>query len=180
MIFALIMGSEIETPNYTLLEKKGLFEIRIYDPVILAITNVKSNYRESTYTGFRRIANYIFGGNNENMEIAMTAPVLASSPVNNDGIYNIAFVMPKEHPLSNLPKPNYEYVKIKEKQLGKMAILRFGGWATEDKVFNYQQKLTLFLKEYQYEINGDFLVAQYNSPWAIPPFRKNEIMVPIK
>ena len=32
MIFALIMGSEIETPNYTLLEKKGLFEIRIYDP----------------------------------------------------------------------------------------------------------------------------------------------------
>ena len=118
------MGSEIETPNYTLLEKKGLFEIRIYDPVILAITNVKSNYRESTYTGFRRIANYIFGGNNENMEIAMTAPVLASSPVNNDGIYNIAFVMPKEHPLSNLPKPNYEYVEIKEKQLGKMAILR--------------------------------------------------------
>ena len=146
MIFGLIMGSEIETPNYTLLEKKGLFEIRIYDPVILAITNVKSNYRESTYTGFRRIANYIFGGNNENMEIAMTAPVLASSPVNNNGIYNIAFVMPKEHPLSNLPKPNYEYVKIKEKQLGKMAILRFGGWATEDKVFNYQQKLTLFLK----------------------------------
>jgi len=180
MIFGLIMGSEIETPNYTLLEKKGLFEIRIYDPVILAITNVKSNYRESTYTGFRRIANYIFGGNNENMEIAMTAPVLASSPVNNDGIYNIAFVMPKEHPLSNLPKPNYEYVEIKEKQLGKMAILRFGGWATEDKVFNYQQKLTLFLKEYQYEINGDFWVAQYNSPWAIPPFRKNEIMVPIK
>ena len=153
MIFALIMGSEIETPNYTLLEKKGLFEIRIYDPVILAITNVKSNYRESTYTGFRRIANYIFGGNNENMEIAMTAPVLASSPVNNDGIYNIAFVMPKEHPLSNLPKPNYEYVKIKEKQLGKMAILRFGGWATEDKVFNYQQKLTLFLKEYQYAVS---------------------------
>ena len=174
------MGSEIETPNYTLLEKKGLFEIRIYDPVILAITNVKSNYRESTYTGFRRIANYIFGGNNENMEIAMTAPVLASSPVNNDGIYNIAFVMPKAYPLSNLPKPNYEDVEIKEKQLGKMAILRFGGWATEDKVFNYQQKLTLFLKEYQYEINGDFLVAQYNSPWAIPPFRKNEIMVPIK
>ena len=161
------MGSEIETPNYTLLEKKGLFEIRIYDPVILAITNVKSNYRESTYTGFRRIANYIFGGNNENMEIAMTAPVLASSPVNNDGIYNIAFVMPKEHPLSNLPKPNYEYVEIKEKQLGKMAILRFGGWATEDKVFNYQQKLTLFLKEYQYEINGDFLVAQYNSPLSL-------------
>jgi hypothetical protein len=30
------------------------------------------------------------------------------------------------------------------------------------------------------ESNGDFLVAQYNSPWAIPPFRKNEILIKIK
>ena len=24
---------------------------------------------------------------------------------------------------------------------------------------------------------GKFMVAQYNSPWALPPFRHNEIMV---
>jgi len=24
------------------------------------------------------------------------------------------------------------------------------------------------------------MVAQYNSPWAIPPFRKNEILVRVK
>ena len=51
--------------------------------MIIAITNINSNYRQSTSTGFRRIANYIFGGNEENMEIAMTAPVISSSPVNN-------------------------------------------------------------------------------------------------
>ena len=28
--------------------------------------------------------------------------------------------------------------------------------------------------------SGKFLVAQYNSPYALPPFRKNEIIVPIK
>jgi len=29
-------------------------------------------------------------------------------------------------------------------------------------------------------INGEFMIAQYNSPWVLPPFRRNEIMVPIK
>jgi len=26
---------------------------------------------------------------------------------------------------------------------------------------------------------GGFMIAQYNSPWALPPFRKNEVMVKI-
>ena len=175
-----IMASEIETPEYQLLEKSGQFEIRMYEPMIIAITNISSNYRESTYTGFRRIANYIFGGNDQNMEIAMTAPVISSSPVNNDGIYDVAFVMPKEHKLSNLPDPNYDNVIIQEKNLGKMAVLRFGGWATEDKVIKYQKKLENILENNGYSITGNYMVSQYNSPWALPPFRRNEIMVPIQ
>ena len=39
-----IMASEIETPEYQLLEKKGQFEIRVYEPMIIAITNINSNY----------------------------------------------------------------------------------------------------------------------------------------
>ena len=174
------MGSELETPAYQLIEKDGQFEIRKYDPMIIAITEINSNYRESTSTGFRRIANYIFGENDQNMEIAMTAPVISSSPVNNDGTYDVAFVMPSKHSLSNLPDPNYDNVIVKEKSLGKIAILRFGGWATEDKVIKYQKKLEMILIKKRYPINGDFMVAQYNSPWALPPFRRNEIMVPIK
>ena len=175
-----IMASEIETPEYQLLEKKGQFEIRVYEPMIIAITNINSNYRQSTSTGFRRIANYIFGGNDENMEIAMTAPVISSSPVNNEGIYDVAFVMPKKHSLSNLPNPNYDNVIIKEENLGKMAVLRFGGWATEEKIIKNQKKLERLLIENRFVISGKFMVAQYNSPWVIPPFRRNEIMVSIK
>ncbi|MDG2265653.1 MAG: heme-binding protein [Candidatus Marinimicrobia bacterium] len=174
------MGSELETPTYQLMEKDGQFEIRLYEPMIIAMTNINSNYRESTYTGFRRIANYIFGGNGQNIEIAMTAPVISSSPVNNDGIYDVAFVMPKKNSLSNLPEPNYDNIIIKEKNLGKMAVLRFGGWATEEKVIKYQEKLEKILIENRYTITGNFMVAQYNSPWAVPPFRRNEIMVPIE
>ena len=174
------MGSELETPKYELIDKDRLFEIRMYEPMIIAITEINSSYSQSATTGFRRIANYIFGGNDQNMEIAMTAPVLSSSPVNNNGIYNVSFVMPSKHTLSNLPKPNYENVIIKEHNLGKMAILRFGGWATEDKVIKYQKRLEKILIKKQHIIDGDFMVAQYNSPWILPPFRRNEIMVRIK
>tara|TARA_B100001996_G_scaffold102240_1_gene76756 strand:+ start:1688 stop:2248 length:561 start_codon:yes stop_codon:yes gene_type:complete len=176
----IIMGSELETPTYQLMEKDGQFEIRKYEPMIIAMTEINSDYRESTSRGFRRIANYIFGGNDQNMEIAMTAPVISTSPVNNDGIYDVSFVMPKKHSLSNLPDPNYDNVIIKEENLGKIAILRFGGWATEDRIVKYQKKLEIILIKKRCSINGEFMIAQYNSPWALPPFRRNEIMVPIK
>ena len=175
-----VMGSELETPKYQILEKNGLFEVRMYEPMIIATTTINNDYRESTYRGFRRIANYIFGGNDQNMEIAMTAPVISSSPMNNEGIYNIAFVMPKEHSISNLPNPNYDDVIIEEKDFGKMAVLRFGGWATERSVIKQQERLEKIINEKKDIINGDFFIAQYNSPWVIPPFRRNEIMVPIK
>ena len=174
------MASELETPIYEILEKSGSFEIRNYDPMIIAVTKVNSGFRESTYTGFRRIASYIFGNNDQNMEIAMTAPVLSTSPVGNKGHYEVAFVMPREHSLNTLPEPSILTIEIQEKELGKMAVLRFGGWATESKVIKYQKTLMGYLDQYNLYIKGEFMVAQYNSPWAIPPFRRNEIMVRIK
>ena len=49
----------IETPNFKLIKKEGEFEIREYEPMIIAMTKVKSGYREASNTGFRRIANYL-------------------------------------------------------------------------------------------------------------------------
>ena len=63
--------------------------------MVIARTQVRSDYSEATSRGFRRIANYIFGGNDANTEIAMTAPVITGSPVDANGNYEIAFVMPK-------------------------------------------------------------------------------------
>ena len=49
----------------------------------------------------------------------------------------------------------------------------------EIKYRENEEKLSDLLKSNGYEPIGSFLVAQYNSPWAIPPFRKNEIIVEI-
>ena len=44
----------------------------------------------------------------------------------------------------------------------------------------YKNKLQKFINKNDYEILSDYMVAQYNSPWALPPFRKNEIIDSIK
>ena len=169
----------IETPNFKLIKKEGEFEIREYEPMIIAMTKVKSGYREASSTGFRRIANYIFGGNQKQMEIKMTAPVITDVP-NVKGMYDILFVMPSQHKFDDLPIPDNDNVELKVKELGKTAVIEFGGWATESRATHYKEKLEEFIETSGYEINSDYMVAQYNSPWALPPFRRNEIIIMIK
>ena len=178
-IIILNVAMAIETPKHTLVKKENGFEIRQYDSMIIATTKVRSDYSNAASTGFRRIASYIFGGNSANMSIKMTAPVLTNSLAPEDN-YEIQFVMPSEHSMEDLPQPNSQNITLEKVNLGKTAVLRFGGWATEERASKYKNKLRDLLVANGYTANGIFMVAQYNSPWAIPPFRKNEIIVQVK
>ena len=112
----------IETPEYRLISSEGKFEVRDYDSFLIAKTTVENDYKEATVTGFRRIANYIFGGNKSQLSINMTAPVIANVPYK-EGIYDIIFVMQKDHTLSSLPQPNNDQVKIENHNFGKAAVV---------------------------------------------------------
>ena len=170
----------IETAEYKIISKHEGFEVRHYSDMVIATTKVQADYKNSTSSGFRRIASYIFGGNDKEMKIAMTAPVIADCPSEGLKSYNIFFVMPKEHSMKDLPKANISEVAIQKESLGEVAVLSFGGWATESRSMSYQKKLSELLLKNKIETKGGFMVAQYNSPWALPMFRKNELMVRIK
>tara|TARA_Y100000758_G_scaffold221088_1_gene159460 strand:- start:186 stop:722 length:537 start_codon:yes stop_codon:yes gene_type:complete len=169
----------LETPEYELISKDDGFEIRRYSEMIIATTSVQADYKSSTSSGFRRIASYIFGGNDKEMKIAMTAPVISDCPSEGLNTFNISFVMPKEYSIDDLPKANTSLVSIEQESLGDVAVLTFGGWATESRSISYQQKLSALLKKSSIESQGGFMVAQFNSPWTLPMFRKNELMVRI-
>jgi hypothetical protein len=172
-----LSNTMLETPKYELIKKSGSYEIRKYAPMIIARTQVESGYKEASSKGFRRIANYIFGGNDKSVEIAMTAPVITDSPVGANNIYEIAFVMPSAYDREELPKPNSRNVEIVGRKLETVATISFGGWATGEKVKKYQKKLSNWIFKEGLKTTGNFMVAQYNSPWALPPFRHNEIIV---
>jgi len=80
LIVQLLMSyksQDIETPKYKVVKTYDSFEIRQYDTMILAQTVIKeTSFKKSGSTGFRKVAGYIFGGNRNKQQIAMTAPVI--------------------------------------------------------------------------------------------------------
>jgi SOUL heme-binding protein len=103
------MSHAIEEPAWTRLTEIGDVEIRQYEPVIQARTPIGKS--DKATGGFRTLANYIFGGNAREQEIAMTAPV--EERLSDEGAY-MAFTMPSQYSLDELPAPNGEMVTLHE------------------------------------------------------------------
>ena len=67
------MASDIEEPEWHLVNTLDSVELRHYSPSVQARTTLDGS--GETLVGFRRLAGFIFGGNDRSEQIAMTAPV---------------------------------------------------------------------------------------------------------
>lgn len=74
-VFTLYFQYTIDQPKYTVLDQNQNYEIRQYDPYIIAQTQVQGDYRQAASLGFRILADYIFGNNTKQSAVQMTAPV---------------------------------------------------------------------------------------------------------
>ena len=169
------LATAIEEPAYELVaswDDSGV-EIRYYEPKVLATTNMASG--ESS--GFRVLAGYIFGGNATEQEIEMTAPVQRTMPADKGG--EMAFVMPAEFGLEDLPAPNDQRVRFVQEPAYHAAVIRFSGRMTEESVDEQWQLLSEFLTDKGIETLGPPTLNQYNPPWTLPFMRRNEIIIPV-
>ncbi len=169
-------SNKIETPKYTVLKSYDDFELRQYGSMILAQTVMQSvSYENTSSQGFRTVASYIFGGNEENKKIAMTAPVIME--MGDDT--KMSFVMPKEHSIESLPEPSSEEVKILKVSPKKYAVITFPGYANNKKIDKYAKKLLKSIKSEGLQTVGNVKFMGYNAPWQVIG-RKNEIAVEVK
>ena len=174
--FMAYKSNKIETPKYTVLKSYDDFELRQYGSMILAQTVMQSaSYENISSQGFRTVASYIFGGNEENKKIAMTAPVIME--MGDDT--KMSFVMPKEHSMESLPEPSSEEVKILKVSPKKYAVITFPGYANNKKIDKYAKKLLKSIKSEGLETLGNVKFMGYNAPWQVIG-RKNEIAVEVK
>ena len=146
-------------------------EIRAYAPRIMAVTGMN----EDSDSGFRVLAGYIFGGNAEEQKIAMTAPVQQTMA----GEKEVAFMMPAEYALKDLPQPEDQRVSFREAPAYTAAVIQFSGWASAEKADENWQQLQRFLIAEGIDITGEPTLNQYNPPWTLPFMRRNEIIVPV-
>lgn len=174
-LFMAYKTSKIESPSYKVIKSFEDFEIRNYDAMVVAKTEMKSEvYEESSSSGFRTIANYIFGGNKENQQIAMTSPVIMEMGEKS----SMSFVMPEEHAIENLPEPNSKNVEIIQIQPKTYAVLEFTGYANDKKIKKHTKRLLQFMKAENLMPIGTIKYLGYNPPWQVLG-RKNEVAVEV-
>jgi hypothetical protein len=186
----------IEEPKFTLIEKEQSFELRAYQPKLIAEVLVDGDMSEASSKGFKLIADFIFGNNTaqsgKSEKISMTAPVAVkasaekismTAPVglqqSNKG-WRVYFVMPSQYTLQTLPKPNNPKVSIKLIPTQKFAVIRFSGLIGEEKMAVKEAELNQWMARRNLKPITSPELARYNPPWTLPFLRRNEIMVEVE
>ena len=169
-------SDKIRTQPFQVIETKKDFEIRLYPSATMATFKMAvKSYKELASPGFRKLASFIFGGNNTNENIAMTSPV--HMDINNTQS-TMSFVMPSEYTKDNLPQPNDSSITIETTPEEYIAALKFGGYANDNKIKKYDAKLERALNANEIEYYGNFRFLGYNAPFQFWN-RKNEIIVSV-
>jgi hypothetical protein len=169
-------ANKTEEQKYTVILKEKEFEIRFYPPATVAsIHSNAKTYKDLSGSGFRTLAGYIFGGNETNTSISMTSPVHMDI---NDTVSSMSFVMPSSYNEENLPKPNNPNVRIQKTAEEHVAVIRFGGFASDKDLVFYTNKLHNLLKEKGISYYGNTRFLGYNPPFQLVN-RRNEIIVSV-
>lgn len=184
----------IEEPTYAVIEKSGPYELRAYEPKIIAEVEVSGTMKQASNRGFKMIAGYIFGGNTSqqgaSQKISMTTPVTMeptgsekismTAPVTMqqaNGQWRMHFVMPSKYTMDTLPTPNNDAVTLRQIPKQNYAVIRFSGLAGPQKVANMTAALERWLKTKNITPKGKPELSRYDPPWTLPFFRRNEVMV---
>jgi hypothetical protein len=93
-----------------------------------------------------------------------------------DSVSTMAFVMPSHIDKKDLPIPNNSDIAIETTAPEYVAVIKFGGFASTDKINQYEKKLQQILKDKGIRYHGNFRFLGYNPPFQLFG-RRNEIIV---
>ena len=182
----------LEQPKYTVMQSNAVYEIRKYEPYIVAEVVVPGPESEAGGQAFSLLGGYIFGKNKGERKLEMTAPVVQTpvttpaastkiemtAPVVQTPTTNgflVQFMMPTAYTLATLPEPLDSKVKLREVAGKTVAAHTYsGGWSQR----NYDEHLSILksaLTKDGVKTQGEALYSRYNGPMTPWFLRKNEI-----
>jgi hypothetical protein len=135
------------------------------------------------------LAGYIFGGNRQKRDIAMTAPVVSgrgkaiamTAPValagDDSSALTMRFFLPATIRSDNAPEPNDPRVRLVEVPEETVAALRFTGTWGAAAIEARGRKLVLRLRDSRWSPIGKPFTQLYDPPFTIPWLRRNEVAV---
>lgn len=197
-------NGEVNEPPYTLVQEEGAYQVRKYDPMILAQVSANGNMDKASNEAFRPLFRYIDGNNSTNTKVPMTSPVLQNpkdkptdkttssekipmtAPVfmnanaSSEQQWTMSFVMPASFTLSTTPQPLNPAVKIVEQGARLLAVVTFSGSANPEERQKQGASVEQWAAQQGYQTLGEAFYAGYNPPFTLPAFRRNEMLIEVK
>lgn len=185
-------GMAYEEAKYTVIMKEGSYELRQYDPHIIAETVADGDFDKAGNEGFRRLFRYISGENQKKQFIAMTTPVSQEAgsekiamtvPVSQERTgdqWRIAFVMPSEYTMETLPQPVDPKVSLRQVPAHRMAAITYSGTWSWERYEEHKALLEAFIQKQKLNRLGEPVLARYNSPFTLWFLRRNEVLIPVQ
>jgi SOUL heme-binding protein len=196
LLMSASLAHAIEQPAYAVVQSNDVYEIRKYEPYIVAEVVVPGPESEAGSQAFSILGGYIFGNNKGERKLEMTAPVV-QTPVENSADapavpakidmtapvvqtpatngFLVQFMMPSAYTLATLPEPLDSKVKLREVAAKTVAAHRYSGrWSQS----NYDEHLNILktaLAKDGVKTQGEPLYSRYNSPFTPWFMRRNEI-----
>jgi hypothetical protein len=184
-----------EEPRYEVVRQFETFELRRYAPQLLAETEIAGEFDDVGNRAFRILADFIFG-NNQRQEkismtapvsqrptagekIAMTAPVTQTAKADGRGTYVFSFVMPAGYTLATLPQPVDSRVRIREAPAKLVAARRYSGTWSEARYREHESMLRQAVTQAGLAPVGAPVYARYNSPFSLWFLRRNEVLIEV-
>jgi len=172
-----------EEPQYTVIKENNIYEIRYYSDRLAVQTTNGYNDR-----GFRKLFNYISGSNKKSTKVKMTTPVTESekiamtvpvTEVEENTQMVMQFYLPSNFTIDTAPIPTNPAVELVNIKGGYFAVITYSGRLTDSNFNKHKDLLKEKLTEDGIEIVGKEIKATYNSPYTLPVFRRNEVMMRI-
>jgi len=167
-----------EQQRYQVVRESGGFELREYEPHVLAEVRVRGAFESAGSTAFRPLVSYIGGRNASGQKIAMTAPVI-QAPDATGTEHEVAFVMPAGSTLAAMPEPTDAGVSMREVGTELVAAVRFSGRWSEGVFAERSAALLGWVRDEGLEPTGPPRFARYDPPWTPWFLRRNEVLIPV-
>ena len=175
-----IMANTTEQQEYRVIEQRGEIEIRFYPPAHRANVSVASKEGDYDFIrnrGFRELGGYIFGNNEANARIAMTAPVVMDMDSNAQELSGtMAFTMPRDFDMTTKPQPRSRFIAFTTTEAQYTASIGVGGFPSLPEMNTLKDRLFKALAEQGLAHNGHAEYLYYNPPTQMLG-RRNEVLV---
>jgi hypothetical protein len=155
------------------------FEIREYEPCVIAEVAVPAEYSEASSRAFSSLFGYISSGNKNSEKISMTAPVIAAQKPDDSETWYISFVMPAGSKFDSMPQPNDSKVVLHDLNSQVCVVSSFRGKASAELSKKIEAQLRAAAAKENLTLSTETRICRFDPPLKPGFLQYNEIVIPI-